>query len=78
MSRSLASLHGLLEDGGVRRQSCDAVVLDEALELALGDEAPLHEVEPDALARFPECLDAIHGVSRIRAARCASPSKPRR
>jgi hypothetical protein len=37
--------------------------LNEPLQLTRGDQIPLHEVEPNALARLPECLDAIHGVS---------------
>ena len=41
---------GLLEDRRVRRHPAQAVVIDELLQAALGDEAAGQEIEPDGLA----------------------------
>src|SRR6185312_17036234 len=61
---------GLGEDGGVRGDAGDAVLVDEALELAGGDQAAADKIEPDGLAEAFELeqgaalcgSESVHGA----------------
>ncbi len=54
--------HRLLEDRRVRRHATQSVPLDQLLQLAVGDEAPLDEVEPWGLAGLAERLQGVGAV----------------
>ena len=65
---------GLLEDGGVRRDALEPVLLDQALELSTREEVPPDVVEPDRLAvvlkrgeciRHPGLLGSARADSRV-------------
>jgi hypothetical protein len=56
---------GLLEDRGVRSHAADAVISDEARELAGVEQLPADVVEPDRLAQRADCEQRV--------AHCGSP-----
>ena len=72
-SRSLPAI-AFSKIDGIRGDAAQAVLLDEALELALGDEAAADEVEPDGLILLGvEGLERVHAdLSRDRRA-CGAP-----
>src|SRR6476469_8211443 len=50
----VAAVDGFLEDGRIRGDAAETVLVDEAFEFAAGDQAAADEVEPDGLAVLPE------------------------
>src|SRR5262245_4243954 len=64
----VAAVDGLFEDRGGRGDAAEAVLVDEAFELAAGDQAAPDEVEPHRLAVLPESGDRVGdrcGVRKI-------------